>query len=74
MFEYIQTIKSNHEKEMKLVWERVAHLQKNLEAVVQLIDQDKKEDIYYRNQLRTSRADSSSTKSFRFNWYCITMS
>lgn len=67
MFEYIQTIKSNHEKEMKLVWERVAHLQKNLEAVVQLIDQDKKEDIYYRNQLRTSRADSSSTKSFRFN-------
>jgi hypothetical protein len=37
MCEFITEIKQNHEKEMSLIWERVAHLQKNLEAVVRII-------------------------------------
>lgn len=28
----------NHQTEIKLIWERVAHLQKNLESVVKLIE------------------------------------
>lgn len=37
MYEYITEIKKNHGKEMSLIWERVAHLQKNLETVVKII-------------------------------------
>lgn len=37
LINYIKNVKSDHEKEVKLIWERVSHLQRNLEGVVQLI-------------------------------------
>lgn len=36
-------VKQNHQKEMTLAWERVTHLQNNLEGVVLLLAEDKYE-------------------------------
>lgn len=67
MCSYIQNAKSCHEKEMKLVWERVAHLQRNLESVVHLIEEDKRQDKLVKSQVRAVRVESIGNKSFRFN-------